>query len=181
MNVDRDAQAFPQASPPTHTQQPPAVRPAYGHQRKDSDTLRSFPQSSSAPSLEQIPQGASPPVREMPPPPQPSTSNQRYAGAQAGVAAARSYRRNPTTSEPVSANGLAGPPGPEEHGAVDGREREAPRSRTPYMDPPPRTASAPTVAQQAPTPVERPAERTPTAPHYQQAQPPTRTLVVSTA
>lgn len=177
--VDRDSQPFPQPPSPTHMQQPLPARPAYGHSRKDSETLRSFPASSSAPQLEQIPQG-------MPPP---ATSNSRYAGSAAVPSAVRARR---TAPEPPSASAVS--QGYEEPGQVrwaeppvgevpNGRERDAPKSRAPYTDQPPRTTSAPSVTQQqaapAPASAPEPSQRTPTAPalaHFANGQ---RQLIVS--
>lgn len=80
---------------PTHLSTQPHLRAVYGHQRRDSDTLRSMATplvTSSSPTA------VDNPLRNSPPSSSYSTANGRH-------------RRNPTAPEPPTTSGVIAPPG----------------------------------------------------------------------
>ncbi|KAI0785230.1 hypothetical protein C8Q75DRAFT_333303 [Abortiporus biennis] len=132
-------------SPPNLNSQQPHLRPLYGHQRKDSDTLRSaaMPPAGSPTVMEMLPTRLSPPMRTN------SGSgvypNSLQANPDVGYAITK-HRRSPTAPEPSTTSGEA-----REHngyhmddgGMIPEQERvnPPPQKPVPSMPPPPIPAS----------------------------------------
>jgi hypothetical protein len=139
-----EGQPYVPSGSPTHVQS--SVRPGMTHQRKDSDTLRSFPRATSSTSLDALNahSRASPTARDPARSVTGSTSN------------LRAHRRVPTAPD-ASASSYSMPPGLDEHGAGRGRDggmmyehdmvasNGRPRIRTQQMQPSYPPASAPPV------------------------------------
>ncbi|KAL0580109.1 Serine/threonine kinase mps1 [Marasmius crinis-equi] len=100
-NYEHDYHPQARQSPsPTHPAPNRAVpaRPAYGHKRRDSDTLRSAPQQQSTAG------SFSPTAVELPPRLSPSARGVRTSGSGANGLSAK-HRRSPTAPEPPTTSG----------------------------------------------------------------------------
>lgn len=121
MNEPRSSYEYRQSPSPPHVHaQPPHLRPTYGHQRKDSETLRTESPALGSPTVA-APRGPSPSHREPSASRDSSGSNpgslgRSYApqnglqnGLQAGVGAMQRHRRSPTAPEPPTSSAMIAP------------------------------------------------------------------------